>query len=89
VKAVVTFHAGLQSTNVADVKNIRGKILVCNGALDPLVGANMRAAFAEEMTAGGVDWQLHLLGRAKHRFTNPDVDGSGPFAYDQSADARS
>jgi dienelactone hydrolase len=89
VKAVVAFHAGLQSTNVADAKNIRGKVLVCNGALDPLIGADMRGTFAEEMTAGGVDWQLHLHGRAKHSFTNPDADGSGPFAYDHSADVRS
>jgi dienelactone hydrolase len=34
----------------------------------------VRQAFNEEMTAGKVDWQLHLYGGVVHSFTNKEAD---------------
>ena len=90
LKAVVGFHSGLATSRPEDAVNIRGSVLVCIGADDPLVPAEQRAAFEEEMRAAGVDWRLELHGGAVHSFTNPAADGAhGPIRYDARADARS
>lgn len=59
---VVGFHAGLDTTRPEDSAAIRGKVLVCLGADDPIVNAAQRAAFVAEMSAAKVDWQMHLYG---------------------------
>jgi dienelactone hydrolase len=91
IKALVGFHAGLTTTAPEDARAIRGSVLVCLGADDPIVNAEQRAAFCAEMTAAGVDWQMHLYGGVGHSFTNPEIDAweFPGFAYDAVADARS
>lgn len=91
VKAVVGFHAGLSTARPQDAKNIRAKVLVLNGAADPVVPLEQRTAFEEEMSAGNVDWQLHLYGGIGHAFTRPGVEtlGMPGMKYDKNADARS
>jgi dienelactone hydrolase len=90
LQAVVGFHSGLATTRPEDASNIRGSVLVCIGAEDPLIPPEQRLAFEEEMRAGGVDWRMNLYGGAVHSFTNPAADGSNPvLAYDPKADARS
>jgi dienelactone hydrolase len=77
LKAAVGFHAGLGTTRPEDAANIRGKILACIGAEDPIVDAAQRLAFEEEMRAGGVDWVLQVYGGAEHSFTRPGAELSG------------
>ena len=91
VQAVVGFHAGLATTRPQDARNIRGRVLAIIGSEDPIVPAEQRAAFEAEMRAAGVDWQLHVHGRAEHTFTNPAAAGAGlaGIAYDADADRRS
>lgn len=90
VRAVVGFHSGLGTPRPDDARNIRGKVLVCIGADDPVVPPAQRAAFEQEMTGAGVDWQMHLYGGVGHSFTNHDADGSNPgMKYDQRADEQS
>ena len=91
VKAVVAFHAGLGTAQPQDAKHITAKILVCNGADDPLVPAEQRLAFEKEMTAGQVDWRLYLHGGVGHAFTRRGSEAMGipGFFYDQRADERS
>jgi dienelactone hydrolase len=91
LRAVVGFHADLTSADPALARAIRGRVLVCTGAADPIVDAAQRAAFAAEMSAAGVDWQMHVHGRAGHSFTNRGIDAFGfpGFAYDATADRRS
>ena len=51
-----------------------------------------RQAFVEEMTAGKVDWQLHLYGGVVHSFTNKEADTRGKpdiLRYSANADRRS
>ena len=91
LKAVVGFHSGLGTPRPRDAANIKGKILVCIGAEDPLVPPEQRVAFEEEMRAGGVDWRMNLYGGAVHSFTNPDAHLAGfdAIAYHEPTAARS
>lgn len=91
VKAVVGFHSGLSTARPQDAGQIRGKVLTCIGALDPIIPPDQRAAFEQEMTDGGVDWRMHLYGGAGHSFTNPDVGALGRpgFEYHAETDRRS
>lgn len=86
---VVSFHGILATKTPEDAKNITAKILVCTGAEDPLVPPAQVAAFSDEMTKAGVDWQVITYGRAKHAFTNPDANRPPALAYNAAADARS
>jgi dienelactone hydrolase len=91
VAGVVGFHAGLTTSRPEDAHNIRGRVLVCMGADDPIITEDQRLAFAEEMTKGGADWQMHVYGGVGHSFTNRDIDAwkFPGFAYDETADRRS
>jgi dienelactone hydrolase len=88
--AVVGFHSGLSTSRPDDAANIKGSVLVCIGADDPIIPPDQRLAFEQEMRAAGVDWRMNLYGGAVHSFTNPTADGTMPgIRYDEKADARS
>jgi dienelactone hydrolase len=95
VTATVGFHSGLKTARPQDAANIRGKVLVCLGADDPLIPLPERAAFEEEMRKGGVDWQMYVYGGAQHGFTDPESEARGKASgmnglkYDEQADRRS
>lgn len=91
VKAVVGFHPRLATRRPADAANVRGTVLVCVGADDPLISVEERTAFEQQMRAGGADWQLHLYGGVKHSFTRPGVERArGPDnQYNERADRQS
>lgn len=91
VKAIVGFHSGLATARPQDAKNIKGKVLVCVGADDPIIPPEQRAAFENEMRAAGIDWRLQIYGGAGHSFTNPAIDSHGMkgFFYHEAADRRS
>ena len=88
VAGIVSFHGGLSSPRPDDAKNIRGKVLVCHGALDPLVPPAQLAAFEAQMSRTDVDWQVCTYGGAMHAFTNPAANVEG-MAYHPAADRRS
>jgi dienelactone hydrolase len=91
VAGVVSFHGNLDTPNPADAKNIKAKVLVLHGAIDPIVPPAQVAAFEKEMNEAGVDWQLISYGGAVHSFTNPGAgnDKTKGSAYDAAADRRS
>jgi dienelactone hydrolase len=91
VLATVGFHSGLGTARPEDASAITGKVLVLIGADDPIIPPEQRAAFEEEMRAGGVDWRMELYGGAGHSFTNPAVTGEGMpgIAYHEPTDRRS
>lgn len=91
VKAVVGFHSGLDTARPQDARNIKGRVLVCIGAEDPIIPPEQRANFEREMKAAGVDWRLQLYGGAGHSFTNPAADSRGMkgFFYHEATDRRS
>jgi dienelactone hydrolase len=77
ILGVVGFHSGLATVAPQDARNIKGKILVCIGADDPVIPLEQRIDFENEMRNGGVDWQMDLYGGVVHSFTNPDADKAG------------
>ncbi len=92
VAGVVGFHSGLATANTADARNIKGKVLVCIGADDPSINADARLAFEQEMSGGGVNWQMSVYGGTVHSFTNKEADKLGRpefAAYNRQADERS
>lgn len=91
LRGVGIFHGTLSSPQANSAALIRGKLLVCTGAADPLVPLDQITGFSEEMSAAGIDWQVHLYGNTGHGFTSPEA-GSNPrpgFGYSASSDRRS
>lgn len=90
VKAVVTFHGGLNNPTPQDAKNIKARVLVLHGANDPYVDEKEVQAFTQEMKAANVDWQFHSFSGAVHSFTVPDagIDPSKGAAYNPTAAKR-
>jgi dienelactone hydrolase len=91
VKATIGFHSGLGTARPDDASAIRGVVLVCIGADDPIIPPDERAAFEAEMRAGGVDWRMALYGGAGHSFTNPTAGALGMpgIEYHEPSDRRS
>ena len=80
VRAVASVHGGLATK--APASAIAARILICTGAADPHANGEMRAAICAELEAAGADWQMLVLGGARHGFTLPGD------AYDERADRR-
>lgn len=91
VDGVISFHGGLDSLTPEDGAKIKGKVLVCHGAIDPFVPAADIQAFEKEMVDHKVDWQMMKYGGAVHSFTQPmaGTDNSKGAAYNKLADFRS
>jgi dienelactone hydrolase len=91
IACTVGFHSTLATKRPDDAHQIKGKVLVCIGAEDPIVPPEQRMAFEREMRAGKVDWRLYLFGNAVHGFANPDADRHQhpALAYHRPTDERS
>jgi dienelactone hydrolase len=91
VLGVVSFHGGLSTPNPADAKNIKAKLLICQGALDSFESPEEIAGFQKEMNDAHVDWQMNIYSGAVHAFTNPNADSFHipGIAYNAEADRRS
>jgi dienelactone hydrolase len=91
IVGAVSFHGNLDTPNPEDAKNIKGKVLVLHGAVDPHVPPTQVAAFVEEMENAKIDYQIVAYGGAVHSFTEPAAgnDPSDGSAYDAAADRRS
>ena len=87
---VAAFHAGLYANTPAP-KAVKAKILVLNGADDPLVKPDQIEAFKKDMDAAKADYQFINLPGAVHAYTNPEATEAGkkfnmPIAYNERAD---
>ncbi|MCC8983110.1 dienelactone hydrolase family protein [Bradyrhizobium acaciae] len=92
LKAAVSFHGVLSTTQPAAPGAVRASVLVLTGADNPLAPSDQVTAFENEMRAGQVaDWQVISYGNTLHGFANPTADGSIMKAalYDARADRRS
>ena len=89
VAGIVTFHGGLDNPKPADAKNIKAKVLVCQGGADQFTLSSV-PAFKKEMDDAKVDYKFVTYKGAVHGFTNPDNDGKTPgLKYDEKADKAS
>jgi dienelactone hydrolase len=93
---VVSFHGGLIPVPQDAKARTQAKILICQGAADPLVPKQDRDTFVAAMDAGKFDYQFITYAGAVHAFTNPDADKmaqlnglEGKMGYNAAADHRS
>lgn len=91
LSAVATFHSGLLPALPEDAGKIRGKVLVCHGARDPIVKKEAIDTFMAELIRDNVDWQFVYYGNAAHSFTDPEADKRRmpALAYDRLSEGRS
>ncbi|MBK9332236.1 MAG: dienelactone hydrolase family protein [Ignavibacteria bacterium] len=91
INGVVSFHGSLKSGNPEDAKNIKTKVLILHGAIDPNVPESDVSAFKKEMEDAGKDYVLTEYSGAVHSFTNVNAgnDPSKGSAYNENADKRS
>jgi len=93
LRGVVSFHGGLTAAEGMEAKKgeVPASILCLHGAADPYVPSEEVAAFENEMTKAGADWQFVSFGGAVHAFTQKMAgdDPSKGAAYDKRADERS
>jgi dienelactone hydrolase len=90
---VVSYHGalGISAKTKPMATPIKPKILVFNGADDPLVTKEQVDTFKQDMKAIGADYEFIDYPGVKHSFTNPDADTFGkkfnmPLAYNEKAD---
>lgn len=91
IEGVVTFHGSLSTPDPQDAKNIKCKISVQHGAVDPFVKEENVIAFKKEMEDASVDYVLTEYSGAVHSFTMESAgnDPSKGAAYNEKADKRS
>ncbi|MEO8663891.1 MAG: dienelactone hydrolase family protein [Ignavibacteria bacterium] len=91
LKGVVSFHGSLKNPNPQDAKNIKGRVLVLHGAIDPYVPEEDVVVFKKEMEDANVDYILTEYSGAVHSFTiqTEGTDISKGAAYNEKADKRS
>ena len=87
----VSFHGGLSSVKPEDAKNIKTKLLVLHGAVDPYVSANEVSQFQKELNDAGVNYEFVSYSNSVHSFTEKEAgnDNSKGAAYNEQADRRS
>lgn len=92
IKGAISFHGGLEKgKEITDSREIKPKVLVLHGAIDPSVPESQAEAFRKEMTASKADWQMIYYADAVHAFTEPAAgdDPSKGAAYNARAATRS
>lgn len=91
VAAVVCFHGRLTPLGGARTTPLHPRVLVVMGSQDPMIPPATIERFAQEMDEAQADWQLVLLGGAKHAFTDVNAERLGVAGVEHSptADNRS
>ncbi|MEP7145931.1 MAG: dienelactone hydrolase family protein [bacterium] len=91
MKGTVSFHGSLKNPNPLDAQNIKGRVMVLHGAIDPFVPEEDVVAFKKEMDDAKKDYVLTEYSGAVHSFTIPTAgsDISTGSAYNEKADKRS
>jgi dienelactone hydrolase len=85
----ISLHGSLETAHPAGRGEVKAKVLVCHGALDPHVPSAQLAGFIDEMNAADADFQLIVYGGAMHGFTH-DIGPHGPgIAHHPPSDKRS
>ena len=76
VLGVISIH-GIFAPGAAGNEQIKAKVLCLHGHDDPMVPPAQVLDFETEMSAAGVDWQVHAYGGTMHAFTNPGANDPG------------
>ncbi len=76
VLGVISIH-GIFSPGDIPNETISAKVLCLHGHDDPMVPPEQVLDLEKELSAAGVDWQVHAYGGTMHAFTNPAADDPG------------
>ena len=93
---MVSFHGALLPVPADAATKTTARILICHGAVDPLVSKEAVDAFTNSMNQGKFDYQFISYAGALHAFANPEADKIamsaglvGMIGYNAAADRRS
>ena len=93
---IVSFHGGPVNAPASAAGSVKAKFLLLNGADDPMVKPEARAALEKSLEDAKVDYQSVDYSGAVHAFTNPDADRlaaaggmKGMIGYNETAARRS
>lgn len=91
--AVAAFHSGVKLP-VMPTSDIKAKVLVCNGAVDPFIPVETVEAYKKAMDSVKADYKYIAYENATHSFTSKDADTIAkkfnlPLAYQKEADEKS
>lgn len=91
VDGVVSFHGAYPLPAEDRAGAIKARILIAHGNADPFATPEQVDGVRAALDAAGADWDMLILGGAKHGFTNPGAGAYGmdALAYDERADRRS
>lgn len=91
IKAVVSFHGGLETPLPAKADSFKTHVLVLHGADDPYVKRTEVDGFKKEMADAKAQFEIVEYPGAVHSFTNPEAgnDNSKGAAYNKNADLQS
>ncbi|MCP1204203.1 dienelactone hydrolase family protein [Pantoea sp. B550] len=88
LRVTVCIHGTLSTQQPAVRGDIRGQVLVLNGAGDPFVSPDQIAQFSHEMASAGAGFQLVNYAGAVHSFTYPRADIPGKMQYNENVSNR-
>ena len=91
--AVAAFHSGV-GLPIMPSKNLKARVLVCNGADDTFISPESITAFKTAMDSVGAKYEYISYPGVVHSFTSKEADANGekfglPLAYDAQADKKS
>jgi dienelactone hydrolase len=93
---IVSFHGGPVNAPASAAGTVKAKFLLLNGADDPMVKPEARAALEKSLEDAKIDYQSVDYAGAVHAFTNPDADRlaaaggmKGMIGYNEPAARRS
>ena len=89
LRAVVSFHGGLQAGPEGEAERIRASLLILTGAADPVVPDEAVLAVQNEFRrVPDLDWQVVTYAGAMHAFAVPGVDAPDHGAQFQATAER-
>lgn len=94
IVGMVNFYGDLTTQHPAPKGGIKAKILVLNGADDPMIPPEQVNKFKQEMATAKANYKFVDYPGTKHLFSRPDADAIAkkynlPVAYDAAADKQS
>ena len=90
VAAFVTFHGAIPVPETDQAKAIKGKVLVCHGAMDKFIPDENLQKFRTALDDAQIDYEMVYYAGAVHSFTVPTANNpKGGIAYNEKADKRS
>ena len=93
---IVSFHGGPVNAPAEATGKVKAKFLLLNGAADPMVKPEVKAALQKSLEDAKIDFQSVDYANAKHAFSNVDADRlakanglTAAIGYDEPAARRS